>query len=59
MKSASFLFMQTIYDTAVFVLIVARVLAQARAKELRGQRSLQSFITAQGVIYYLSGSIFF
>jgi len=51
-KSAAFLFMQTVYDTAVFILIVARVLVQARAKEIRGQRSLQSFIAAQGVVYY-------
>lgn len=57
MKSASFLFMQTIYDTAAFAFIVARVLVQARAKEPRGQRSLQSFIAAQGVVYYLWGSI--
>ena len=45
--------MQTIYDTSVFILIIARTFVQARNKRFRGERSLQSFIAAQGIVYFL------
>lgn len=43
--------MQTIYDTSVFVLILARTANESRLRN-RGERSIAVILAQQGVIYY-------
>lgn len=43
--------MQTIYDTCIFALIIARTADETRHRKRR-QRSVQTIIAAQGLVYY-------